>query len=105
MKEKEVWQSKESLQKDYYIDCLFIERMTGFNLAMTLYEGLLCLIEPKGDEYEESVLKIIDSILYLKSPILRRIISQTISSYVCRAFSLGIIKTQKEKHWKRLNIT
>ena len=96
MKEKEVWQSKESLQKDYYIDCLFIERMTGFNLAMTLYEGLLCLIEPKGDEYEESVLKIIDSILYLKSPILRRIISQTISSYVCRAFSLGIINTKRK---------
>lgn len=94
-KEKDVWQEEADIQKEEYMDCLLIERMTGFNLAMALYEGNLPLIEGNSKECEELISGIIRNILKIHSPILRILVVDIVYGYIGQAFAMKIIKTGK----------
>lgn len=83
-------------EQNVYMDCLLVERITGFNLAMELYEKLLPLIDANNKKHESIMREIIDNILKIHSPVLRIFLIEIIGGYIQQAYLLKVIETPKK---------
>ena len=87
--------------KLFIADTVIIERIMGFNLALTLYENLSAVIKRKGsskaDETKEleniksEVSPLIKLIMKLRSPMLRVYVADEMCRAVVEAYKLGIV--------------
>lgn len=85
-----------TIRKEYLADESVVERLMGFNLAMSLYKQLGYIMNFRYDVEEEEILKrVINKILKINSPQLRIVVTEIVCGEVKKAYVLECIKNRR----------